>query len=189
MLHRTAQERYEKLKKVFNRLMANFNRDDLDDYVLTANSLREWIRKDSSLIPEQKAHLERFVVDKSLDWQICNQLANAQKHVHAKPRSKARSTQVPTVTAVKVTPGGTGLVIQVRPGVTVQAKPGGGATVRSNLRTYGAGEEIVIVCDGQSQSALAFVIRSFQHFRYIFEVAPIPVSRRTIPDFMDIFEN
>jgi hypothetical protein len=31
MLHRTAEERYEKLKKVFSRLMVRFNRDDLDD--------------------------------------------------------------------------------------------------------------------------------------------------------------
>jgi hypothetical protein len=191
MIHTTAQERYEKLKNVFRRLMANFNRDDLDDYVQTANSLREWVRQDSSLMPEQREHLERFVENNSLDWQICNQLANAQKHVHARPRSKVRPTQVPAVTAVKVTPGGAGLAIQVKPGqgVNLRANVGGGATVRPNMCVYGAGEEIVIECDGQSQSALAFVIRSYQHFRYIFEVAPIPVSQRTISEFMDIFDN
>jgi hypothetical protein len=150
-------------------------------------------------MPEQKEHLERFVVDESLDWQICNQLANAQKHVRiSRPRSKkqgrskqpsrARNVQVPKVTDVRATPGGAGLAVQWKSGVTVQANFSGGATVRSNLRVYGAGEQIVIECDGKSESALAFVIRSFQHFRYIFEVAPIPVNQRTIPDFREIFD-
>ena len=193
MIHTTARERYEKLKKVFRRLMANFNRDDLDDYVQTANSLREWIQQDRSLMPEQKEHLQRFVVDKSLDWQICHQLANAQKHVRAEPRSKRRSkaskSQTPLVTAVQTKPGGAGLAIQWKPGVTIQANPGGGASVQSNLRVYGAGEEITVECDGKPESALAFVIRSFQHFHYIFEVAPIPVGQRKIPDLMNILGN
>ena len=30
MLHKTSQERYEKLKRVFARLMKHFNLDDLD---------------------------------------------------------------------------------------------------------------------------------------------------------------
>jgi hypothetical protein len=41
MLHKTAEERYGKLKKVFARLMRQFNREDLDDFVLTASSLRK----------------------------------------------------------------------------------------------------------------------------------------------------
>jgi hypothetical protein len=91
MLHRTARERYEKLRKVFTRLKRNFNRDDLDDFIQTANSLPEWIRRDATVTAEQKAALERFVVPESLDWQICNQIANQQKHVlKASPRSKAR---------------------------------------------------------------------------------------------------
>src|SRR5580658_9757472 len=102
MIHATSQERYEKLKKVFHRLITNFNRDDLDDYVQVANSLRDWIKQDTSLITDQKEHLERFIVDNSLDWQICNQLANAQKHVKANPRSKKRTTTSPKVTAVRV---------------------------------------------------------------------------------------
>jgi hypothetical protein len=186
MLHKSAQERYEKLKRVFHRLMGNFNRDDLDDYVQTANSLREWIQRDRSMIPEQKEHLERFTVDKSLDWQICHQIANAQKHVRSQRRSKARTAQIPKVTTVQVSPGGPGLAIQWKPGVTVQANSDGGATVRSNLRVYGAGEEIMIECDGRQESALAFVIRSFQHFHYIFEVAPVPACQRQIPELKDI---
>jgi hypothetical protein len=45
----TAHERYQKLMRVFGRLMKDFNRDDLDDFILTANSLREWIRRDQTL--------------------------------------------------------------------------------------------------------------------------------------------
>jgi len=170
MLHRTAQERYEKLKKVFARLMANFNRDDLDDYILTANSRREWIRKDNTLTSEQRDHLERFVVPESMDWQICNQVANAQKHVKAQPRSKKRQSGSPAanVKVVAVKTGGTGFF------------------VREVGRVFGAGEEIVLDYDGRREDALAFVVRSFRHFHYIFELAPVPVGTRTIPSLTDI---
>jgi hypothetical protein len=170
MLHRTAQERYEKLKKVFARLMANFNRDDLDDYVLTANSLREWIRQDKTLMPEQRDHLEKFVVPESLDWQICNQVANAQKHVKAQPRSKKRKGAPPitTVTVWEVKTGGVGFFV-----------PEVG-------RVFGAGDEILLDCDGKREDALAFVVRSFRHFHYIFELAPVPLETRVIPTLTDI---
>jgi hypothetical protein len=170
MLHQTAQERYDKLKKVFARLMANFNRDELDDYIITANSLREWIRQDNTLIPEQRNHLERFVVAESQDWQICNQIANAQKHVKAKPRSKKRQSGPPitTVNVLEVKPGGTGFFV-----------PEVG-------RVFGAGEEIVLDCDGRREDALAFVVRSFRHFHYIFELAPVPLEIRVIPTLTDI---
>ncbi len=114
MLHRTAQERYEKLKKVFARLMANFNRDDLDDYILTANSLLEWIRQAKTLTSEQRDHLESFVVPESLDWQICNQVAKAQKHEKAQPRSKRWQSGSPVakVKVVAVKTGGTGFFVR-----------------------------------------------------------------------------
>jgi hypothetical protein len=72
MLHTTALERYAKLKRVFARLMNRFTVDDLDDFIQTANSLREWIEQDASLLPEQKDHLKSFTVPQSIDWQICN---------------------------------------------------------------------------------------------------------------------
>jgi hypothetical protein len=171
MLHKTAEERYEKLKKVFARLMRQFNRDDLDDFVLTANSLREWIRQDGTLTSDQKAALERFVVDESLDWQICNQLANHQKHLGARPRSRKHRLTVapiPRVTAVEVKPGAKGL------------------SVPPSMQIVGAGEEISIECEGRRESALAFVIRTFRHFHYIFEVAPIPPSERVIQNLNEL---
>jgi len=170
MIHRTAQERYEKLKRVFSRLMDDFNRDDLDDFVQTANSLREWIRRDATLTQDQKAALERFVVDESLDWQICNQLANQQKHMNSRPRSKARQApaSVPTVSAVQVKPGNYGVVVP------------------PSMRIVGRGEHIVIEWDGNHESALAFVVRTFRHFHYIFEIAPVPLSERTIASLTEL---
>jgi hypothetical protein len=170
MLHKTALERYEKLKRVFGRLMDHFDRDDLDDFILTANSLREWIRRDNSLIQEQKDALERFVVDRSVDWQICNQIANNQKHVNGRPRMKARQTSepIPVVTAVQVSPGGTGF------------------RVPPSMRVVGAGDDIVIEYNGNSESALAFVVRTFRHFHYIFEVAPIPIERRKLQGLTEL---
>jgi hypothetical protein len=169
MLHRTSQERYEKLKRVFTRLKANFNRDDLDDFVQTANSLREWIRQDVTLTSEQKAHLERFVVPESFDWQICNQLANQQKHVgQAKPRTRRAS--LPPGVAVKA----------------VRVEEGGpGFRVPPSMRIVGAGQEVTIELDGNRESALAFVIRVFRHFHYIFEVAPIPPDARSVSSLAD----
>jgi hypothetical protein len=187
MLHKTAKERYEKLKRVFHRLMENFNSDDLDDYVHTANSLRGWINHDNTLMPEQKAHLSRFTVNQSLDWQICNQLANHLKHGDSNPRlRKGKTDPIPPITSVQVKPGGTGFVIQTKPGVTIQAKIDGGFIVHPNVAVYGAGEDIVIEVDGRRESALAFVIRNFQHFHYIFELAPVPLDQRVIPDLLDI---
>jgi hypothetical protein len=171
MLHKTAEERYKKLKKVFGRLMRQFNRDDLDDFVLTANSLREWIRQDGTLTTDQKAALERFVVDESLDWQVCNQLANYQKHARARPRSRGlRLTSAPIsrVSAVEVTLGAKGF------------------SVPPSMQIVGAGEEISISCEGRRESALAFVIRTFRHFHYIFEIAPIPPSERVIQDLNEL---
>ena len=65
VLHKNAKDRYDKLKKIFRRLGSNFNRDDLDDFISTANSLREWIRRDPTMSQEQRDHLERFVVPAS----------------------------------------------------------------------------------------------------------------------------
>lgn len=164
MLHTTARERYETLRNVFARLKKNFNRDDLDDFIQTANSLPGWIRRDPTVTPEQEAALERFVVPESVDWQICNQIAHQQKHVlKANPRSKKRQAEkrsIPTVTAVQTMPGGTGFAVP------------------PFMRIIGAGDEITIEWDGTRESALAFVIRTFQHFHYIFEMAPLPPGQR-----------
>jgi hypothetical protein len=161
MLHKTALQRYDKLRMVFARLMERFNGDDLDDFILTAHSLRQWIERDDTLTVDQKSALKRFVVDESLDWQICRQIANHQKH------------------------GGSWDFMSIVK--TVQVKPGGqGFAVPPSMRVVGAGEEIVIEYDGNRDSALAFAIRTFRHFHYIFEVAPIPPSERAAPDLAEL---
>jgi len=163
MLHQTAQERYQKLTMVYLRLMQRFNRNDLDDFILTANSLPEWIRRDSTLSLEQKEALEKFVVPESLDWQICHQIANAQKHASGQRRSKGRPAPPVVVKSVDCQPGGTGFAVP------------------PSMRVVGAGDEIVIEYNDEREPALGFVVRTFHHFRYIFEIAPIPVGQRGSP--------
>jgi hypothetical protein len=169
MLHKTALDRYQKLKKEYARLMTGrFNRDDLDDFIETANSLPEWIRQDPDLTSEQKAALEKFVVPESVDWQICHQVANAQKHVKAKPRRRL-PVAAPVVKSVQCEPGGTGFAVPPL------------------MRPYGAGDEIVIEYDEKRESALGFVVRTFNYFRYVFEVVPVPPSQRVMPTITQYF--
>lgn len=158
MLHNTAEERYQKLKRVFGRLMRNFNRDDLDEFILTANSLREWIQRDAALTREQRKAVEAFATPRGLDWQICHQIANHQKHVNAKP---PKNPNAPVVTAVNVAPGGKGFLLP------------------PSMQVIGAGEDITVEWGGNTESALAFAIRTFRHFHYIFEVITIPLADRT----------
>ena len=176
MLHTTALERYTKLKRVFARLMDKFTVDDLVDFIQTANSLREWIEQDSSLLPEQRDHLRRFTVPESLDWQICNQVANVQKH--AKPNRHSRKR---TKTGQMLGPVPVITVLEVKPG------DGMGFIVPPSRRVIGAGDEIVLGFNGQRQNALGFVIRTFRHFHYIFEMAPVPVEQRVIPSEKEFF--
>jgi hypothetical protein len=172
MLHTTALEHYKKLKRVFARLMGRFSLDDLDDFIQTANSLREWIEQDASSLPEQRDHLKRFAIPQSIDWQICHQIANAQKHPRANShfRKKQMSAPVPAV-----------MVLEVKPGAGV------GFVVPPSRRIIGGGDEIVIGLDGKRESALGFVIRTFKHFHYIFEMAPIPLDQRRIPTSEELF--
>lgn len=174
MLHASSDERYRKLKRVFSRLMRNFNRDDLDDFIQTANSLREWIEQDESLLPVQKEHLQGFTLPQSIDWQICNQIANVQKHVKSNKRVKGRKGQdTPSIPVISV--------LDIRSGA------GKGFFHPQLGCIIGSGDEIVLGVDGQREDALGFVVRAFRHFHYIFEIAPIQVSQRDIPSMTDIF--
>ena len=164
MLHKCSRERYEKLEREFRCLMRNFNRDALEDFILTANSMPEWMERDPSLGQEQRDAIARFKVPESLDWQICRQIANRQKHG---PK-----------------PGGSRLGVN-----SVSAKPSGpGVLLQSgrSARIIGAGQDISIDYGGTQQSALVFVIRTMKHFHYMFEMAPIPLAQRQIPTLEDL---
>jgi hypothetical protein len=167
MLHRTSRERYDKLTKVFRRLMRNFNVDDLEDFILIVNSMPVWMKNDASLVREQRDAIARFRVEESLDWQICHQIANQQKHVQ--PQNHGRRS-VPRVGQPQINPGGRGILLQ---------------STRS-ARVIGAGEEISVDYSGTQESALAFVIRTFKHFHFMFEMAPIPPAQRQIPTLADL---
>ena len=54
------------------------------------------------------------------------------------------------------------------------------------MRVVGAGDDIVIEYNGNSESALAFVVRTFRHFHYIFEVAPIPIEQRKLQGLTEL---
>jgi len=73
---------------------------------------------------------------------------------------------------------------------TVEVKAGGrGITVPPSMRVVGAGEEIVIECEGRRESALAFVIRTFRQFHYIFEVAPVPLNERRVQSLDELLRD
>ena len=164
MLHKNSRERYDKLKRVYRRLMRNFNVDDLDDLIATANSMPAWMKQDTTLIQEQRNHLARFTVDESVDWQICNQIANRQKHVGARNHGH----RVPLVGEPQIAHDGRGIYLP------------------SAARVIGAGDEIYLEYCGQRESALAFVIRLFKHFHYMFEMAATPPAQRQIPTLADL---
>lgn len=166
MLHKTSRERYEKLKKLFRRLMLNFNVDDLEDFILTVNSMPVWMENDPSLIQEQRDALARFTVDGSLDWQVCNQIANRQKHV----RPQRQGGPALRVNSVQVRHGGSGILRQSA----------------QSAQVIGAGDEICVDYAGAQESALATVIRTFKHFHYMFEMAPIPPAQRQIPKLSEL---
>jgi hypothetical protein len=167
MLYKTSQERYEKLHAQFLRLMKHFDKEVLDDFIQTANSLRDWILRDTTLSQYQKDEITRFAVPNGIDWQICNQLANSQKHGgQASHRGKAKNAPTLLVKDALITKGGSS----------------GFVFPQMKTRTFGAGDEIMseYECDGKrgTESALAVVFRTFQFFYYIFELAHIA----SIPD-------
>src|SRR6266568_6526596 len=164
MLHKNSRERYDKLKRVFRRLMQDFNVDDLDDFMAVANSMPQWMRNDPALIQVQRDHLLRLTGDRCLDWQICNQIANRQKHV----RAQNHGHRAPLVGEPQIVPGGYGIFL-----------PSSGSII-------GAGDEVYVEYCGQRESMLAFVIRIFKHFHYMFEMAATPPEQRRIPTLADL---
>ena len=162
MFHKTANERYEKLKRVFHRLMQDFSVDDLDDYIAVLNSLTQFIKQDPAMSGDQKLALDQFMArDDSgefvgVDWQICREIANRQKHFAA-PRDHK-----PFVQSLTAKTGGTGFAVPPM------------------MQVYGSGQEVFFECGSGKESGMAFVIRTFRTFHYIFEVARIPVPERTL---------
>jgi hypothetical protein len=78
MLHKTAAEHYEKLKRLTERLEAEVHKDVLDDFFKTAYHLAEWTKKDPTTTDEQKAQVVQLWND--ADFQTCRDICNKQKH-------------------------------------------------------------------------------------------------------------
>ncbi len=162
MLHKTSQERYQKLHAQFLRLMRHFDKDGLDDFFQTANSIIEWILQDATLSQHQKDEIKRFTIANGIDWQICHQIANSQKH-GGRVSHRGKAKNAPSIVVKDAHIKKDGCVGFVFPEV--------------KTRTFGAGDDIMIEyeCDGKpaTESALSVVFRTFQFFYYIFELAPI----------------
>lgn len=159
MLQNNCAEKFAKLRREFHCLMRSFSVDGLDNYIHTADSLVSWMRQDNSLNDEQKMALERFTVPESMDWQMCKQISNQQKHFG---RERNLHPLAPRVNWFEKTGNSRGFIMP------------------PSSRVYGAGDEVTIECEGRRESGLAFVIRSFRHFHFIFEVAPVPVGQRVV---------
>jgi hypothetical protein len=150
MLHPTAHDRYDKLERVGDRLLnANFNQDDVDDFFAVANSLPEFIRHDPNATAAQRDAAKRLLDD--LDWKICHEIANQQKHFR-------RPTRAGSTLMVKA--------VSLRRGA-------GGVFDVQRRRVFAAGDDICFVqADGTERSAFAVVWRMLTHFRYIFQTLP-----------------
>src|ERR1700733_155895 len=151
MLHPTSYDRYEKLKLVYRRLQyQNFNRHDLDDYIQIVNALPSCIEQDPQTSAAQKLEAKRLYPD--MDWQICRQIANQQKHFKPETRSGA---QAPLVKAVEIKPDAPGMFHS------------------ASGTIWARGESIVLeLPDGQKRDAFSTVYRMFRFFEYIFEILP-----------------
>jgi hypothetical protein len=160
MLHPTSYDRYEKLKMVYGRLQCqNFNRHDLDDYIQIVNALPSCIEQDPVASPAQKLEAKRLYPD--MDWQICRQIANQQKHFKRETRSGAEPQLVKSVAIKSGAPG----MFHAASG-TIWAR----------------GESIVIdLPDGRKRDAFSTVYRMFRFFEYIFEILPRSVAASATP--------
>ena len=98
-----------------------------------------------------------------VDWQICHQIANHQKHVRTK---LVKNPNSPVIKSVQVASGNRGFVL-----------PG-------SVQVIGAGEHITVEFETGNESALSFTIRTSRHFHYIFEVIPLPLAKRTAASAM-----
>jgi hypothetical protein len=78
MLHTSAAEHFEKLKKVLKRIDEAVHKDDLDDFFKTAYHLIEIIEKDAATTPIQKTGATALRLD--VDFRICREIANSSKH-------------------------------------------------------------------------------------------------------------
>src|SRR6202012_5419522 len=112
--------------------------------------------RDAPLDKHQKDEIARFTVPNGIDWQICNQIANSQKHGgRASHRCNAKNAPRLLVKDTRIIKGGSAGVV----------------FPQMKARTFGAGDEIMIEyeCDGKrgTESAFAVVVRTFQFFYYI----------------------
>jgi hypothetical protein len=94
--HSTAQEHFEKLKRVRGRLNAEVHKDDLDDFFKTAYHLIENTEKCSNTAAAQRSQATALRGDPELE--LCREITNRQKHYtllpHSHPSPKVASATI-----------------------------------------------------------------------------------------------
>ena len=133
MLHKTAAEHFDKLKKVAARIENEVHKDDLDDFFKTAYHLLEITREDPTATPAQKAGAD--ALRRHAEFAICRDICNGQKHFRLDPKRNPN----PVVADAKTEEGyGVG---------------------RFGAGGYGVGEQSVTVelSDGTTRNALDLV--------------------------------
>ena len=84
MLHNSAAEHHDKLRKVLGRIEAEVHKDDLDDFFKTAYHLIEITEKDPATTLAQKA--AALVLSADGDMKICREVCLRQKHFTLRPK-------------------------------------------------------------------------------------------------------
>ena len=95
--HETAQEHFDKLSRVYERLENEIHKDDLDDFFKTAYHLLENIKKDPKATTAQKAAAKTLYNEPEME--LCRELTNKSKNYtldkfhHPHPKIKDATTQ------------------------------------------------------------------------------------------------
>ena len=96
MLHKTAMEHHEKLKRVTDRINTAVHKDDLDDFFKTAYHLIEITKRDPATSATQKSAAKALRND--VDLQICRDICNGQKHFTLDPKKNPKPKVLGTTT-------------------------------------------------------------------------------------------
>lgn len=144
MLHRSAAEHFDKLRKDLKRVEEALHKDNLDDFFKTAYHLVEIVKRDRATTSLQKARAAELRQD--IDFLICRDIANSEKHFGLDPRRN------PTPTAKGAS--------------TLE----GFGVGRYGMNGYGVGEQSISLhlSDGTSIDALGLARRVFEKWSAVF---------------------
>jgi hypothetical protein len=71
---------YGKLAREFHKLKSEGNADNFLNFILTANHMKDWLRRDLDMSPDLIARYDADFTANVQCLRVCNELANAGKH-------------------------------------------------------------------------------------------------------------